>query len=350
MTRTRSLRFTLIVPAALMVLALATNALAQAWVPAKGEGAVTIAFQNMNVKDHILTTTRVDVGHIDTVVLVTDVSYGLTDKIALDVAIPFVVSRYTGTRPHPTALDDGSFHGTFADVRFAVRYNLMRGGAVITPYLGTIVPSHNYEFYAHSAPGEQLNEIQVGAYVAKLFDRGLPGTFVSGRYAYGFTEQVLDISHNRSMADLEVGYFLTPSLRAYAMANALYTHGGIDLPPVGGLAALPAQFRPVHDQIDRAHHLNLGAGAAYSLNDSLDVFASFLRTVTGRNEHALNRAITVGASWGFTRKSKAADAISPSAPDSITAARRQARSRADTDRAAAREGSLLRCICQKSGI
>lgn len=334
MTRTRRARFTTALLAALLSApALGSEALAQAWVPAKGEGAVAIVFQNMNVRDHILTTTRVDVGHIDTNVLLVDVTYGLTDKIAVDLALPFVTSKYTGNRPHPTALDDGRFHSTFSDFRFAVRYNLTRDGAVITPFIGTIVPSNNYEFFAHSAPGEQLNELQVGAYVAKLFDRGIPGMFVSGRFAYGFAEKVLDISHNRSIVDLEVGYFFTPAFRAFAMTNAQYTHGGIDLPPVGGLAALPPAFRPVHDQIDRAHHLNLGAGAAYSLTDAVDVFGSFMNTVTGRNEHALNRAITIGASWSFTRKSRP-DSVTATAPDTVTSKQ---------------EGSLLRCICQKSG-
>jgi hypothetical protein len=334
MSRTHPFRLTIVGGAALLfVLSLTRDVHAQAWVPARGEGAVSVALQNMNVKDHILTTTRVDVGHIDTFVLVADVTYGLTDKIAVDVAVPFVTSKYTGTRPHPTALDDGSFHSTFSDFRFAVRYNLMRGRATITPYIGTVMPSHNYEFFAHSAPGERLNELQLGAYAAKLFDRGIPGLFVAGRYAYGFTEQVLDISHNRSLADLEVGYFITPSFRAFVMGGAQYTHGGIDLPPVGGLAALPPQYRGVHDQIDRAHHLNLGGGAAYSLTDSVDLFGSFVRTVAGRNEHALNRAITVGASWTFTQKRNEPDAITASARNSVTTKR---------------EGSLVRCICQKS--
>jgi hypothetical protein len=338
MIRKDRVRSTIILGAALTcVLAVASDALAQAWVPAKGEGAVAVALTNIKVQDHILTKTWVDIGQIDTFVLVTDVTYGLTDRIAVDLALPFVSSKYTGTRPHPTALDDGNYHHSFADFRFSLRYNLTRGGgAVLTPYIGTVVPSNNYEFFAHSAPGEQLNELQVGAYVAKLFDRGIPGTFVSGRVAYGFVEEVLDVSHNRTMADLEVGYFFTPSFRAFVMGNAQYTHGGIDI-PLAGLAALAPQFRPVHDQIDRAHHLNLGAGAAYSVTDSVDVFGSFVRTVMGRNEHAVNRGVTIGASWGFARKSKSPDTITALPPA------------ADTTVADKRQGSLVRCICQKSG-
>jgi hypothetical protein len=160
-------------------------------------------------------------------------------------------------------------------------------------------------------------------YGATLMDRMLPGLFVSGRYAYGFTERVLDISHNRSMADLEIGYFVTPSFRTFIMANTQITHGGIDL-PLDGVLFPP--FREVHDQIDRINYLNVGAGAAFSISDSLDVFGSFSRNVAARNGHVLNGAITVGVSKSFTRR-KTEPAASATA--------RQ-------------EGSLSRCICQKT--
>jgi hypothetical protein len=312
---------------------------AQAWVPEKGEGAVAVAFQELNVKKHLATTTSVDAGHINSVVLLADMTYGLTDKIAVDLAVPFVTSKYSGAKPHPgTDIDNGQFHGTLTDVRFSVRYNLYREGAVITPYIGSIVPSHDYQFYGHAAAGERLNELQVGAYVAKLFTRGVPGMFVSGRYGYGFVERVADIKHNRSVGDLELGYFLTPSLRAFGMANAQRTHGGIDF-PAGGLPAVPLAYKQVHDVIQRVNYLNLGGGVAYSINDSVDVFGSFLRLAAGRNGHALNRGITLGASWSFSRHSKAGVAAGAGAPASEY-----------VRLTAKREGSLGRCICQKSGM
>jgi hypothetical protein len=311
------------------------NAFAQAWTPSKGEGAVAIAFQNMTVKKHLAGTTPVDAGRIDTNVLLTDFTYGVTDKIALDVALPFVTSSYHGPFPHPgTTIDDGNYRGSFSDVRIAFRYNLTRDRAVVTPYIGSVVPSHDYAFYGHAAPGSRLRELQVGVYAAKLLNRGLPGLFISGRYGFAFVEKVLDISHNRSLGDLEVGYFFTSKLRAFTMANAGYTHGGIDL-PLTGLPGLAPEFRGNHDRIQRVHHLDLGAGASYSISDSFDVFGSYARSVAGRNGHALNRGVTIGASWSFQRRRSASDTVTAAAaPDTVTTGR---------------EGSLVRCICQKSG-
>ena len=318
----------------------ATAAFAQAWVPAQGEGAVAISVQELNVKKHLSGTIVRDSGHINTVVLLTDVTYGLTDKMAVDLAIPFVSSTYAGNRPHPgTDIDNGKFHSSLTDIRFSARYNLTRKGAVITPYIGSIVPSHDYPYYGHAAAGERLREIQVGAFVAKLFTTGVPRMFVSSRIAYGFVEKVLDISHNKSMGDLEVGYFVSPSFRAFGMMNGAYTHGGIDF-PLSGLPGVPLKYQPVHDIVQQVNYLHAGGGFAYSVNDSVDVFGSFSRLVAGRNGHALNRGITVGASWSFSRRRKA---------DTDTACKGEPVTGYGPI-AARQEGSLSRCVCQRSGL
>jgi hypothetical protein len=306
----------------LLVAPLADAAFAQAWVPGEGEGTVSVLYQGANSLYHYKPTAKVDLGRIDSHALVLDTTYGLTDKIAVDVALPFVVSKYTGTQPHPTSLDDGNYHGTIQDVRLDLRYNMTRRRRMaFTPFVGTVMPSHDYEYYAHSAPGRRLRELQVGAYAAKLLDPILPGVFVQARYGYGFVERVLDISHNRSMADLEVGYFFTPSIRSFALLNGQYTHGGIDLPAVG---VLPPDIRPFHDQIDRVHFLNVGAGTAVSLTDKVDLFASALHNVAGRNGHALNLGVNAGLTWSFTRSAQRASTVA------------QAHAR-----------SLVKCLCQK---
>ena len=81
---------------------------AQAWVPAKGEGAIAVAAQSMNVKRHLAGTVPKDAGQIDTYVLLGDLSYGLTDKLAVDLGVPLVTSKYRGSGGHPgTDIDDG---------------------------------------------------------------------------------------------------------------------------------------------------------------------------------------------------------------------------------------------------
>src|SRR5262245_30263442 len=180
------------VAALLIVAAGAPMARAQAYVPPRGEGSVSFLYQDMFVKNHYFGPTPVDNGHITTRMVVMDVSYGITDKLAVSVGIPWIASRYVGNRPHPiawndstpTPLDDGTFHSTFQDFRFDVRYNVTRRGVALTPFFATSVPSHEYVYFAHAAPGLGLREFQFGLSAARLLDNIVPGLFVQGRYGY----------------------------------------------------------------------------------------------------------------------------------------------------------------------
>ena len=302
----------------------AVTADAQAWLPAQGEGTVSVLFTNVLSKEHFLPDERFDRGHIDSNTVLFDVAYGITDRIAVNVGLPMVVSRYRGSFPHrPITLDDGLWHTTAQDFQFSVRYNAMRGPIVVTPFVATDLPSHEYQFYAHSAPGRQLKEVHAGLAGGRLFaDLGL---VVQGRYALAFSEGALDFSRRFSLASLEAAYFVTPSVRAIGMASSRIGHTGIDLLPNSG-SVLPPEVFQHHDQISRESYLNVGGGAAVSVSDSWDVFGSFTRTVTGRNTHAVNRGLSLGVAWSFSRSGGPALALKD-----------------------AREGTLVKCLCQKAG-
>lgn len=325
------------------------EARAQAWLPDKGETTVAISFQNIAVTKHYFSTDAFDFGRISSNTMLVDASYAATKRIALDFGLPYVSSKYDGAYPHdPTivgssqpAIDIGGSHGTLQDLRFAVRYGLVSGRVAVTPFVGTIVPSHDYPVYAHSAVGRRLRELSVGSFAAAVLDRVVPGAFVQGRYSYSFAQKILDLSHNRSNLDLEVGYFITPKLRAFALGAGQLTHGGVDLTftstfdqnglelsrlnEAGDEVLFGPQYEFNHDRIDRSNYLNVGGGAAVSLTDSIDLFGSFVKAVAVRNGHAVNRGITIGLAWTVKPKG---------APAKHRVAQRA-------------ERTLVRCICQK---
>ena len=274
-------------------------AFAQAWVPSQGEGSVAVLFQDLFVKDHFLARgERRDNGHITSNNLIVDVTYGLTDKIAVSLAVPFIRSQYSGIAPHPTQQDNLQPHAGFQDFRFAVRYNLRQGPLSITPFFGTKVPMHNYEYFAHAAYGPRVREFDVGAFAGRMLDPILPNAFFQARYAYTFAEKIAGVHHDRSNLDLELGYFLSRNVRVFTMANGVKTHGGLDLPP-GGWRAMPASVARHHDRVGRIDLLDVGGGAQVTVTKSIDVFGSYMRSLAGRNTHALDRALTFGASWNF---------------------------------------------------
>ena len=317
-----------------MSVSAATRASGQAFVPAQGEGTVSILFQDQFYKYHVIPTAEAP-GLIYSDSLLVDVSYGLTDKVAVGIGLPWIATRYAGTTPHllpdlsgPNPVDNGNWHATAQDFRVDFRYNVTRNfanaGIVVTPFVGSVTPSHDYTYFAHAGFGRDLNEVQIGVSVAKLFEKGIPGLIIQGRYAYGFVQQVVDISHNRSLMSLEGAYFLTPKLRVMALSSGEITHGGIDFyGPVVSRALLTTDEFNHHDQIIRENMLTLGAGTSFSLTESLDVFGSFMHTVAQRNGHVLDRGITAGVSWSFTTS----------------------RSKKNTGTIA--ENSLARCACEK---
>ena len=295
---------------------------AQAWLPAKGEGSVSVLFSNTLSTRHYLPNIAYDRGHIDANTMLFDVTYGLSDRVAVTVGLPMVTSRYRGTFPHrPITLDDGNWHSSAQDFRMSVRYNVARGPIQVTPFVGTELPANNYEYFAHAAPGRQLKEALAGVSVGRLFAE--LGLVVQGQYAINLSQGALDYARRFSTASIESAYFLTPSFRLIGTAAGRIGHTGIDL-PVNGALLTPDQFLH-HDQISRESYFNVGGGAALSLSETKDLFFGYTRTVTGRNTHATNRGLSIGMSWSFGQRA-----------DRETLASR------DT-----RQGSLVRCLCEK---
>jgi hypothetical protein len=290
---------TRIAPVAIVMLGLsAAPVYAQAWLSSKGETTVSFVVSDSNVKQHNLSGVNSPGSNINTQSFLMDVTYGVRDDLSVTIALPIVRSRFLsyGTPPHPTIQDDGNYHTTATDFRFDIRYNAFnKRNAVITPFISTVTPSHEYQYFAHAAPGRRVNEVQVGTYVGTTLDALLPGTFVQARYAYGIQERFLDISHNRSVFSLEGGYFMTPDVRVFAMVSGQRTHGGFDLTPTSRLTWTNDQWLN-HDRIVKEHFANFGAGLGWALNDVVDVFGSYSKMFSARNTHVLDRALVFGAS------------------------------------------------------
>jgi len=299
-----------------------STAFAQAWLPAKGEGNVSVLFSNTLSTRHYLPDVAYDRGHIDANTMLFDVTYGVSDRMAVTVGLPMVTSRYRGSFPHrPITLDDGNWHTSAQDFRLNVRYNAFRGPVHITPFIGSYLPANDYEYFAHAAPGRQLKEMATGVSAGRLFAE--LGLVLQGQYAFNFSQGALDYSRRFSTASVESAYFLTTRLRLMASASGRIGHTGIDL-PVNGALLTPDQFLH-HDQISRESFFNVGGGTAITLTDTTDLFVAYSRTVTGRNTHATDRGLSIGMSWSFGR---------PGGNETL----------ASRD---GRQGSLVRCLCEK---
>lgn len=296
-------------------LAMPSLASAQAWLPPKGEGWFSLSYGNTLVKDHYFYDgERVKQGEIRSHTALVDLGYSITDRLGVKVNLPYVAAKYDGVNPHMYPVDDGSTHGTFTDCRLEVRYNALRGPIVLTPFVAGVLPSHQYEYFGHAIAGNAVKQFIVGTSFGRRLDPFLSRAYIQGRYSYAFVEKVEGIFHDRSNLDLQVGYFVTPSLQLFAVGMGQKSHGGLVFDRAKLLSTWTAADFHHHGQAARTDLLGVGGGVDFLATPALDVFVSFLTTVAGRNDHAINAQFTLGVTLGFSPRQVLRKMSQPESP------------------------------------
>ena len=281
---------------------------AQALVPAEGDGSLSVAYQNISVHDHTdYLGVRSPIGTTRSQVLFLRLDYGLTDKLAVSLGLPYIKSKYTGDSPHvhgkfpgheaEPVIDDGHYNGGWQDYGLGLRYQLWTEPWLVTPFVSSGYPSRDYPFRGHSAIGVRLWRVEFGVNVARQFEPPLDDFYVQSRYGYSIAEKTVGIGIRASILDLELGYFLTPRLSARLFAVWLKTHNGLNLPVDLPPPPDPRAFE--HDRLLKTESVNLGGGLSFRLNDDYTLFGIWLTTVESKNAHAIHNAFTVGVNRGF---------------------------------------------------
>jgi hypothetical protein len=235
---------------------------AQAWVPPRGEGTVSLTYQNYDVIGHFDIQGRENTnGGTRSQSLITELDYGVTDKIGLSLSLPFITSKYTG----PLA---------------------------VTPFIGGLFPTHDYETVGEAVPGRHRRELQLGASASVRLDPLLGDGSVHVRYMYAAAERVNNFPYTRSNIDFEGDHAVVSRIALRGLARLQISHRGPTL------AALEPDWVN-HDRFIAPNYLELGGGASVSLTQSADVYALWVTTVSGSNGAHRERTLAVGASWSF---------------------------------------------------
>ncbi len=287
----------------------AERARAQAWLPPSGEAWISLGYGNIFSKNHYTGVVNYsgeeDVGHIRSQSVGMTLGYAVTNRLAVDVSLPFVISKYYGPTAHPGSdADDGRYHGIFQDYRFNIAYQVLHGTVALTPFFTAVVPSHDYTFFAHAAAGKDLHQYLLGFSLGGRLDRLVPGSYAEVSYDYAFVEPVLGINVNRSDFGFEAGYYLMPALSLRLLGVGYYTHGGLKFHTPHDLFRLPNGdvLFIHHDQIGKSSQANVGGGLTYLLTGSTELSASYIRSVYGRDGHKIDNGISFGVSYSFSPK------------------------------------------------
>jgi len=312
---------------------LASQASAQAFIPAPGDGTISVSYENVVSRGFLFLSsvgkaTGPDDGQINTHAVISYVEYGLSNRFAVHATLPYVQGRYNGPIPHkigfkrlPSNTDDGTYHGTLQDFYIGTRFKLVESSRfALTPFAEVIVPSHQYEITAQAAAGRDLRALVTGAAVGGFADDVLPGLHFQTRISFAFVEKAVDVRPNRTAIDSSVGYFVTPRLALQFIETFQLTHDGIDwgvgpyFLAVHHDGSWKDDYGPNHDRLARSNYLNFGAGVAFDFTEKIGVFATFTRLAWGENMPS-PRTATVGMNWSFhTRRSAARATESASRP------------------------------------
>ena len=291
----------------------APRAIAQAWLPPKGEGTLSFTYQKIDVRDHFTETgEKEDRGRIHSHNTIMSVEYGLTDKLALDLDVAFIASRFDNLgfrRPHGR-VDDGFYHPTFQDSHIGLRYNLLNRGVVLTPFVSFTTPTHGYAVQGHSAVGRGFHELVVGTYVGKQLDQISPKAYVHCRYSFAILKHFDGLNLNRSNFDWEIGWLANKTISFRFIGNLQRTLGGFDLPE----DVRDAHDFDIHDRVAKADYLILGGGVTFSLNRSFAIHTAYAATMSARNTHG-DGGIIIGISWRFWRRGSAGRIAANRSPD-----------------------------------
>ena len=273
---------------------------AQAWLPSKGSSGFAFDYSNiLNKKHYTSTGDEVDVGHTDVNIYNLSASYSPSDRVALSASLPFIRTRHRGPNGggHNTEIDDGTWHDTVTDLQLMASYQATGGPVALAPYVGLVLPTHDYVTFGHAAPGRGLQELWLGFYAGASLHPWIPRTYVQLRGNYAFVEKAAGISHDRSNATLEIGYYLNPSWSVRALVSSQWTYGGIDVPVLPTDPLFPVLF-PVHDILAAEDFVTVGAGGSWVVNPQVSLFAVYLQAIEGSNAHKLDHRLSIGVSYG----------------------------------------------------
>jgi len=296
---------------------------AQAWGPEKGEGTFSTAFDYINFAGHFQSDgSRTPQAASKSRSFLFQFEYGVTDRFTITTSLPLVSARYSGNDPSPSTLqmlfnqvlqsvgpgfynhgflDDTHYHTAVQDFRFNARYRLVSRPVVITPFIGSVLPSHDYAYVGESAPGRNLKEFQFGTDVARRLNPFLRRGYVDGQIALAIPEAALNIRTTRTNASMEIGYLLNRRVAFRGIADWQHTFYGLHFPA----DLTTPEIILTHERLLKANYWHIGGGVSYALTPKIDLSADIVTFVSGSDTH-YGTGVSVGIARSFTLRRRSA--------------------------------------------
>ena len=278
---------------------------------AAGHGSFSFDYQHVYSHGDYQGPAGADSGNVSFFTYGLDVDYFVADNWEVHVGLPFTSASLHGLYQHPVIpcsitaascpsvlVDNGFYHGTWADWDAGVRYHADFGGYYVTPSVDLYVPSHNYAFYGSATVGQRVTKLGIGVDLRHQFD--FSDIFYDARYQYVFMPHTLGIDANYYTFGVDLGYFVTPKLSLRITTDVKLGNGYTD-------DQIGANFgedgtNPIwrlHDKFRLEERAVVGSAADYAINDDYVLSLAVVHSVWGRSNFRLTYGYDVKLSRSF---------------------------------------------------
>ncbi|MEO7323449.1 MAG: hypothetical protein ABIW82_01325 [Dokdonella sp.] len=247
-------------------------------------------------------------------------SYFVTEQWAIHVAIPFVRGKSGGDQVHPqlpcpppggtladcvpTRVDDGRYHGTWADWDVGVQYHAVIGNNYsVIPMLDVYVPSHNYAYYGSAVPGQRVARIALGIGLQHQFD--FSNFYYTLQYQYVIKPRIIGFNSNYNELAADLGYFINPKLGVRLITDTKIG-GGLGDSELNASLNTPEgpdfnqdPLWPLHDKVREQNHFNVGFGVDWTFDPRDTLSFSVLRSGWGQSNARLQNGIGLKLEHSF---------------------------------------------------
>ncbi len=277
----------------------------------RGDASLTLEYQYVRTGDFDSTLGRIDLGKMDTHVILLSGDYALNERLTVYASLPYVQRRYNGDFPHDavadftnyvppdlTFIDDGSYQKGFQDFYAGARYLALDGPLTVTPFISYGNPTNSYHIYGWSALGRGIWHLPVGVtlgYTPYFSDWNF-----NADIAYVFTEKTLgvDISHWLLYAD--AGYYFTPRFSAKIFLTMKKSFNGLDFDEDFFGIYADTETSYLHDRVLKHGYTNAGIGFAWFLSDRYELFGNIFTMVEPDQTNDIEYAVSIGLSRYFS--------------------------------------------------
>jgi hypothetical protein len=283
-------------------------------VPGRGNGSYGVSLQHITIDKRDLDIFTENFGEVTLRSAFFEFDYGLTDRLAIDVTLPFKSNRYVGDQPHDpglllndhgeTLLDDGRYHSAWGDLGVNLRWQWKLEPIAITPFVGFYVPSNDYPLFTETQAGTQQWRIDVGANFAGRLGPQRLNLYWQAGYAYSYMEKTSPTDAparrvNHSRASAEFMWRATPVITPYLSLSHVEPHNALEFPSDFTGIFVNDQWY-YHDQLLPWGYTTWSLGVSYQASQRLTFSGSYGRTLNVGFGHLFEPAITINILRNFS--------------------------------------------------